>query len=198
MAKIYFRYGAMNSSKTANALMVAYNYAERGQKALLVKPDTDHREGQEALVSSRIGISLPAVFLSTFDQMGLEELRDYACVIIDEAQFLTEAEVDRLVMIADELDIPVICYGLRADFRGQLFEGSRRLLTVADTIEEMKTVCWCGKKATCNARLSESGEMIAEGPQVLLGGNERYTSLCRKHFNRRQPYPPKDGEQNER
>lgn len=197
MAKIYFRYGAMNSSKTANALMVAYNYEERGQKALLVKPDTDDREGREAVISSRIGIRMPAVFLSDFNQMGVEVLKDYACVIIDEAQFLSEAEVDRLVIIADDLNIPVICYGLRADFRGQLFEGSRRLLTVADTIEEMKTVCWCGKKATCNARLSESGEMIADGPQVLLGGNERYTSLCRKHFNLRQPYPPKEGKADE-
>ncbi|HCP14384.1 MAG TPA: thymidine kinase [Peptococcaceae bacterium] len=197
MAKIYFRYGAMNSSKTANALMVAYNYSERGQKALLVKPDTDDRISCEPLISSRIGISLPAILLSAFLKMTAEELKPYACVIIDEAQFLTAADVDRLVMIADDLNIPVICYGLRADFRGQLFEGSRCLLTVADTIEEMKTVCWCGKKATCNARVSASGEMVAEGPQVLLGGNERYTSLCRKHFNLRQPYPPKEGQSDE-
>jgi thymidine kinase len=191
MAKIYFRYGAMNSSKTANALMVAYNYAERGQKALLVKPGTDNREGDAPLITSRIGLCASAIFLYELNQMSVEQLKTYDCIIIDEAQFLKAAEVERLVMIADDLGIPVICYGLRADFRGQLFEGSQLLLTVADTIEEMKTVCWCGKKATCNARLAADGTMVKEGPQVLIGGNETYTSLCRKHFNLNMPYPPK-------
>lgn len=191
MAKIYFRYGAMNSSKTANALMVAYNYAERGQKALLVKPGTDNREGDAPLITSRIGLCASAIFLYELNQMSVKQLKTYDCIIIDEAQFLKAAEVERLVMIADDLGIPVICYGLRADFRGQLFEGSQLLLTVADTIEEMKTVCWCGKKATCNARLAADGTMVKEGPQVLIGGNETYTSLCRKHFNLNMPYPPK-------
>lgn len=191
MAKIYFRYGTMNSSKTANALMVAYNYAERGQKALLVKPGTDNREGDAPLITSRIGLCASAIFLYELNQMSVKQLKTYDCIIIDEAQFLKAAEVERLVMIADDLGIPVICYGLRADFRGQLFEGSQLLLTVADTIEEMKTVCWCGKKATCNARLAADGTMVKEGPQVLIGGNETYTSLCRKHFNLNMPYPPK-------
>lgn len=190
MAKIYFRYGAMNSSKTANALMVAYNYKERGQKALLVKPGADNREGEEPMITSRIGICMPAVFLAEFMKMSCEQIKEYNCIIIDEAQFLNTEQVNHLVMIADDLDIPVICYGLRVDFRGQLFEGSRQLLTVADTIEEVKTVCWCGKKATYNARLTETGEMLKEGPQLLIGGNERYTALCRKHYNLKQPFPP--------
>jgi len=180
----------MNSSKTANALMVAYNYQERGQKALLVKPDIDTREGELPVIKSRIGISMPAVFLRDFNKMSMEEIKEFNCVIIDEAQFLTAAQVDRLVTIADDLNIPVICYGLRTDFRGELFEGSRQLLTVADTIEEIKTVCWCGKKATFNARISPEGKIIKEGPQVLMGGNERYIALCRKHYNLGMPYPP--------
>lgn len=190
MAKIYFRYGAMNSSKTANALMVAYNYQERGQKALLVKPDIDTRDGEAPMITSRIGISMPAVLLKEFNQMDMEKLKAYHCIIIDEAQFLTASQVNHLVKIADELDIPVICYGLRLDFRGELFEGSRQLLTVADTIEEIKTVCWCGKKATYNARISSTGEVLKEGPQVLIGGNEKYIALCRKHYNLNMACPP--------
>ena len=167
MAKIYFRYGVMNSSKTANALMVAYNYAERNQKALLVKPPA----GDFALMTD-------------------EELAEYDCVILDEAQFFGVEVIERLVHIADDLNIPCICYGLRTDFRGVLFPASLRLMELADTIEEVKTVCWCGKKALYNARLDEAGQMVVEGPQIYIGGNESYTTLCRKHYNLRQPFPP--------
>lgn len=190
MAKLYFRYGAMNSSKTANALMVAYNYAERGQRALLVKPGTDNREGHSPMITSRIGLSLPAVLLEDFNIMTPEELAKYHCVIVDEAQFLNENEVERLTWIVDELKIPVICYGLRTDFLGRLFEGSQALLRLADTIEEIKTVCWCGKKATCNARITTQGKMVTEGPQVLIGGNDRYVAVCRRHYRLQQPNKP--------
>ena len=192
MAKIYFRYGVMNSSKTANALMVAYNYAERNQKALLVKPPADDREGREPRISSRIGLSMPAVFAGDFALMTDEELAEYDCVILDEAQFFGVEVIERLVHIADDLNIPCICYGLRTDFRGVLFPASLRLMELADTIEEVKTVCWCGKKALYNARLDEAGQMVVEGPQIYIGGNESYTTLCRKHYNLRQPFPPED------
>lgn len=190
MAKLYFRYGAMNSSKTANALMVAYNYAERGQRALLVKPGTDNRDGHAPFITSRIGLSLPAVLLEDFNEMGAEALSQYHCIIVDEAQFLSENEVERLTWIVDELGIPVICYGLRTDFLGHFFEGSQALLRLADTIEEIKTVCWCGRKATCNARINEEGKMVTEGPQVLIGGNDRYVAVCRRHYRLQQPYKP--------
>ncbi|MDY3280647.1 MAG: thymidine kinase, partial [Eubacteriales bacterium] len=147
MAKLYFRYGAMGSSKTANAVMVQYNYQERGQKALMLKPRLDNRDG-ERVVGSRAGLHAACSYMEEIDQLPL---RDYDCVIVDEAQFLKKAQVERLVEIVDQMNIPVICYGLRTDFQGNLFEGSQWLLAWADTIEEVKTVCWCGKKATCNA-----------------------------------------------
>ena len=177
MAKLYFRYGAMGSSKTANAIMVQYNYQERGQKALILKPRLDTRDG-ERVVSSRCGLSADCAYIEELDRINV---RDYACLIVDEAQFLTKEQVQLLVDIVDRKNVPVICYGLRADFQGNLFEGSHWLLAWADSIEEIKTVCWCGKKATCNARLS-GGRVIKEGEQVLLGGNESYIALCRKHW----------------
>ena len=177
MAKLYFRYGAMGSSKTANAIMVQYNYEERGQKALMVKPALENRDGAR-IVASRSGLQADCEFI---EDLTLEEAKKYDCIIVDEAQFLTNAQVQLLVDIVDKGNVPVICYGLRADFRGNLFEGSHWLLAWADSIEEIKTVCWCGKKATCNARLS-GGRVIKEGEQVLLGGNESYIALCRKHW----------------
>ena len=150
MAKLYFRYGVMGSSKTANALMVRYNYEERGQEALLVKTP--------------------------------RQLKPYACIIVDEAQFLTRDEVRYLTDLVDDWNIPVICYGLRTDFKGELFPGSAELLATADVIEEVKTICWCGKKALCNARFDESGHVIKEGEQVVLGANDKYIGLCRKHW----------------
>lgn len=181
MAKLYFRYGVMGSSKTANALMVSYNYAERGQRALLVKPSVDQRDG-ERFVASRAGLSAPCIYFHELQQYSEEELRQYDCVIVDEAQFLSRDEVRYLTDLVDDLNLPVICYGLRADFSGELFPGSLELLASADIIEEIKTICWCGKKATCNARLDANGRVVKIGEQVVLGANDRYTALCRRHW----------------
>ena len=187
MAKLYFRYGAMGSSKTANAIMVQYNYAERGQKVLMVKPQLDNRDG-ERTVLSRCGLSTECVFMEELP--GIDD-RQYDCVIVDEAQFLTKEQVQQLVRIVDELNVPVICYGLRADFQGNFFEGSLWLMAWADSIEEVKTICWCGRKATCNARVMD-GRVIKEGDQILLGGNSQYVSLCRKHWASGELGPRKD------
>ncbi|MGI6192585.1 MAG: thymidine kinase [Christensenellales bacterium] len=178
MAKLYFRYGAMGSSKSANALMVRYNYEERNQKVLLVKPELDSRDG-ERVVTSRCGLSSPCEYL---DALYDRDVKQYDCVIVDEAQFLTKKQVERLVEIVDEEGVPVIAYGLRADFRGELFEGSQWLLAWADTIEEIKTICWCGKKATYNARFDEDGNVTKVGEQIVLGANDRYVGLCRRHW----------------
>ncbi len=180
MAKLYFRYGAMGSSKTANALMVEYNYFERGKKALLVKPKLDSRDG-DYTIRSRIGLQKEGILLEQLTAMSDDALRKYDCVIVDEAQFATKAQVEFMVHIVDDLEVPVICYGLRTDFRREFFEGSLWLMAWADKIEEIKTVCWCGKAATCNARIGEDGHMVREGEQVMMGGNDRYISLCRKH-----------------
>ena len=181
MAKLYFRYGVMGSSKSANALMVRYNYEERGQRALMVKPMLDQREGEE-IVNSRIGLRHPCVWFEELERMGREDIRAYQCVIVDEAQFLTREQVRFLTDVVDELNVPVICYGLRADFKGDLFPGSEALLAWADIIEEVKTICWCGKKAICNARFDQSGRVLKEGAQVVLGANDCYIGLCRKHW----------------
>lgn len=181
MAKLYFRYGVMGSSKTANALMVSYNYEERGQQALLVKPAVDQRDG-ERFVASRAGLSAPCVYFHEMRARDPESLRQYACIIVDEAQFLSGDEVRYLTDLVDDYGIPVICYGLRADFRGELFPGSQELLASADIIEEIKTICWCGKKAIHNTRFDERGKVAREGAQVVLGSNDRYTALCRKHW----------------
>jgi len=177
MAKLYFRYGAMGSSKTANAIMVRHNYMERGQKVLILKPRLDNRDG-ETIIGSRCGLTCECEFIEDIDRFNV---KDFDCVIVDEAQFLTKAQVEKLVHIVDVDNVPVIAYGLRADFQGNLFEGSQWLLAWADTIEEVKTICWCGKKATCNARLL-NGKVVKEGEQIQLGGNESYISLCRKHW----------------
>ena len=177
MAKLYFRYGAMGSSKTANAIMVQYNYQERGQNALMLKPRLDSRDGERS-VGSRSGLSAPCRYVEELDAI---DLTGCDCLIVDEAQFLTKAQVQRLVDIVDDRGIPVICYGLRADFQGNLFEGSHWLMAWADTIEEIKTVCWCGRKATTNARIL-NGKVVKSGEQIVLGGNESYVALCRKHW----------------
>ena len=143
MAKLYFRYGVMGSSKTANALMVRYNYEERGQKALMVKPEIDQRDG-ERIVSSRIGLNHGCIYFSELQSLPDEEITSYQCIIVDEAQFLTRQEVEFLTDVVDDMNVPVICYGLRADFKGNLFSGSEALLALADIIEEVKTICWCG------------------------------------------------------
>ncbi|MBQ9408453.1 MAG: thymidine kinase [Clostridia bacterium] len=177
MAKLYFRYGAMGSSKTANAIMVRFNYLERGQNCIMLKPRLDTRDG-ERIVASRSGLTAPCHYVEELDNI---DLTDVDCVIVDEAQFLTKAQVEKLTHIVDDLNIPVIAYGLRADFRGELFEGSTWLLAWADSVEEVKTVCWCGRKATYNARLLD-GRVTKTGEKIVLGGNESYTALCRKHW----------------
>ena len=181
MAKLYFRYGVMGSSKTANALMVRYNYEERGQEALLVKPSVDQRDGAR-FVASRAGLSSPCIYFSDLRAMDADRLKPYACIIVDEAQVLSREEVQYLTHLVDDLNIPVICYGLRADFKGELFPGSQELLASADIIEEVKTICWCGKKAICNARFDAQGRVLKEGEQVVLGANDQYIGLCRRHW----------------
>ena len=181
MAQLYFKYGAMGSSKTANALMARFNYEERGQEALMVKPRLDQRDGDH-MVRSRIGLTHECVYFHEMRAMDEAEMKKYACVIVDEAQFLTHAQVDYLTEIVDDMNVPVICYGLRADFSGRLFPGSEALLACADIIEEVKTICWCGKKAICNARFDENGVVLKEGEQVVLGANDCYIGLCRKHW----------------
>ncbi|HEY5583902.1 MAG TPA: thymidine kinase [Ruminiclostridium sp.] len=187
MAKLYFRYGAMNSSKTANALMVKYNYEERDQKVLLMKPSTDSRDGK-CTIKSRAGLKEECLIINRDSDIYkivceyIEMNSIVNCVIVDEAQFLTKSQVYNLTRLVDGQKIPVICYGLRADFKGELFEGSQYLLAWADTIEEIKTICWCGKKAIMNARY-QGNTIIKEGEQVEVGGNDRYISLCRAHWH---------------
>lgn len=180
MAKLFFYYGAMNSSKTANALMTHFNYQEVGQTALLCKTEVDTRDGVSK-IRSRIGLEQDCILLKELEKMSEEEIRRYDCIIVDEAQFATREQVDFLSDIVDYYDVPVICYGLRTDFQNNLFPGSERLIAIADTIREVKTVCWCGRKAICNARYNEKG-IVREGSQVFLGANDSYVSLCRKHF----------------
>lgn len=178
MAKLYYRYGAMGSSKTANAIMVQYNYMERGQKVLMLKPKLENRDGAST-VKSRCGLETECRFV---EDVTVDSVLGYDCVIVDEAQFLTKAQVQLLVRIVDEAGIPVICYGLRTDFQENFFEGSMWLMAWADSIEEVKTICWCGRKAICNARVV-NGRVVKEGDQILLGGSSQYVSLCRKHFH---------------
>ena len=187
MAKLYFRYGAMGSSKTANALMVHYNYWERGKNALLLKPAIDVRDGVNR-IKSRCGLENDCVLFHDLDLEAVKTGR-YDCLIVDEAQFLTKDEVELLCSIVDDWDVPVICYGLKTDFQGNFFEGSQWLLARADTIEEVKTICWCGRKATCNARLDGKGGITKEGEQVVLGANDKYIGLCRKHWRLGDPGP---------
>ena len=178
MAKLYFRYGAMGSSKTANAVMVQYNYQERGRKVLMLKPKLENRDGA-TIVRSRCGLEAQCRFVEELGEISLDGIE---CVIVDESHFLTAEQVKQLVDIVDERDIPVICYGLRTDFRREPFEGSMWLLAWADVIEELKTVCWCGDGASCNTRFNEKGEIIREGAQVFLGANDDYVALCRRHY----------------
>ncbi len=180
MAKLYFRYGAMGSSKTANLLMVDYNYTERDQKALVLKPRIDNRDGNQT-VKSRMGVNKECLFVEDFVKMSNDVIKTYDCILVDEAQFVSKADVEFFTYVVDELNVPVICYGLRTDFQRNLFEGSMWLLAWADTIEEIKTICWCGRKAICNARLDEKGQIIRSGELVVMGGTGKYVALCRKH-----------------
>lgn len=181
LAKLYFKYGTMGSSKTAQALITKFNYEERGMAVWLIKPATDDRDGVD-IVASRIGLSARAQVIYP-DSDPLFELarRGRTDVIIcDECQFLTPAQVDSLREIVDEKGIPVLCFGLRADFRTMTFPGSKRLFELADSITEIKTICACGAKATVNARLDSRGEVVTKGAQVLIGGNDSYIAMCHK------------------
>lgn len=181
MAKLYFKYGVMGSSKTANAIMTVYNYNSLNQKALIVKPEVDNRTPGN-IIESRTGIRYSCLYFSELRNLDVDKLKEYAAIIVDEAQFLTTEQVDWLTYLVDDLDIPVLCYGLRADSMGHLFEGSKRLFEVADSIQEIKTVCWCGRKATYNARFDTDGNVIKSGNQIEIGANDKYIGLCRKHW----------------
>lgn len=185
MSKLIFRYGAMGSSKTANALMVRYNYVEKGKSVVLLKPKCEDRDGAK-MIKSRIGLAEPCEFAEDFLERYSGE--HYDCVIVDEVQFLAPEVIDRLSDLVDKYNITVICYGLRTDFQSKLFPGAARLLELADDIEQIKTICWCGKRAHFNARILD-GQMVTEGEQVQLGGNESYTALCRKHYKERKIAP---------
>lgn len=179
MAKLYFKYGAMGSSKTANALITKFNYEERGMKVWLIKPSIDVRDGAD-VVRSRIGLSSKADIITPDKDLYAEYQNHLDChvIITDECQFFTPAQIDQLRRIVDKLNIPVLCYGLRTDFLTHLFPGSSRLFEVADSITEIKTICECGKKAIVNARIDESGKIVTEGGQILLGGNDSYVAMC--------------------
>ena len=182
MGKLYFKYGAMGSSKTAQALITKYNYEENGLKVWLIKPSADTRDGADIL-RSRIGLEakvdriLPEDDIYDLFSTGKTDSR---VIIVDECQFMTPAQIDQLRSIANDFDIPVMCFGLRTDFLTKLFPGSLRLMEVADTIIEIKTICDCGNKATVNARIDENGHIVTQGQQVMLGGNDSYIAMCHR------------------
>ena len=190
MAKLYFNYSSMNAGKSTALLQADYNYRERGMTTILFTSSKDERYGKNEIVS-RIGISAPAAYF--FEDTNLYETfikqsktKPIDCVLIDEAQFLSKEQVHQLGRIVDELDTPVLTFGIRTDFRGELFEGSKYLLAWSDNIKEIKTVCHCGSKATMVIRIDSKGDIILQGSQIEVGGNESYIPLCRKHFNLKQ------------
>lgn len=187
MAKLYFKFGAMGCSKTAQALITKFNYEERNMKAVLLKPAIDDRDGAD-IVKSRIGLYERVVAVK--EDENLYELyntrfSDCDAVIVDECQFLTPEQVDQLSLITMEKDVPVLCFGLSTDFTTHLFPGSKRLFEIAESITEIKSVCTCGAKATVNARLDDKGEVVTSGSQVCIGGNGRYVAMCRKCWLKR-------------
>ncbi|HYD25224.1 MAG TPA: thymidine kinase [Croceibacterium sp.] len=185
MAKLYFYYASMNAGKSTNLLQANFNYGERGMATMLWTAALDHRSDKP--IASRIGLGADAHRFgpgtNLWEAVSAQHRETpLACVLIDEAQFLTATQVWQCARLADEAGIPVLCYGLRTDFRGDLFPGSAVLLGIADTLVELKAVCHCGRKATMNVRLDEHGEPVARGAQTQIGGNEQYLALCRKHF----------------
>jgi thymidine kinase len=189
MAKLYFYYSAMNAGKTTTLLQSAHNYRERGMRVAILTPRLDHRDGS-GTVASRIGLRADGTSFGHDDDLermvrvSVENNGPLHCVLIDEAQFLTKAQVWQLTEIVDALKIPVLCYGLRTDFRGELFEGSQYLLAWADELQEIKTICHSGSKATMTVRVDAKGRAVQDGPQVEIGGNERYVSVSRAEFKR--------------
>ncbi len=185
MAKLYFKYGAMGSSKTAQALTTKFNYEERDMTVWLIKPSADTRDGAD-IIRSRIGLEQKADVIKPDDDIA-ERFNAHGrtdVIIADEANFFTPAQIDGLRYIVDELDIPVLCFGLRTDFLTHTFPGSHRLLELADSITEIKTICSCGSKAVVNARIDAEGRVVTEGSQVLLGGNDCYIAMCHKCWKR--------------
>ncbi|EJD6669440.1 thymidine kinase [Providencia rettgeri] len=187
MAQLYFYYSAMNAGKSTSLLQSSYNYNERGMRTVIFTAEIDNRFAQ-GKVSSRIGLSAEALVYSTTTDMAEVIKRENQsqkvhCVLIDECQFLTKKQVEELCDIVDNEDIPVLCYGLRTDFAGQLFAGSQYLLAWADKLVELKTVCYCGRKANKVLRIGSDGIAVYEGAQVDIGGNEKYISVCRKHYS---------------
>ena len=186
MAQLYFRYSTMNAGKSIELIKVAYNYEERGKRVLTLVPSADNRYGT-GVITSRIGIQRQAIMVSQDSNileifMREKEKDDIDCVLIDECQFLKKHHVQELVEIVDSFNVPVLAYGLKNDFRNEMFEGSYYLLIYADKIEEIKTICWCGRKATMIARIVD-GEFVKRGEQVVIGVYDMYVSLCRKHYN---------------
>ena len=183
MAKLYFKYGAMGSSKTAQALITKYNYEENDMKVWLIKPSADTRDGAEIL-RSRIGLQARVEVMVPGEDIYGKYAREYNgnchAVIVDECQFMTEEQINQLRAIVDDFDVPVMCFGLRTDFQTKLFPGSRRLMEVADAIQEIKTICDCSAKATVNARIDSEGYIVTEGAQVVLGGNDSYIAMCHR------------------
>ncbi len=189
MAKLYFYFSAMNAGKTTTLLQSAHNYRERGMRVAILTPRLDHRDGS-GVVASRIGLQAEGIAFGRDDDLQRVVEADIAahgplhCVLVDEAQFLTRAQVWQLSEVVDALRIPVLCYGLRTDFRGELFEGSQYLLAWADELSEIKTICHSGRKATMTVRVNEAGHALQAGPQVEIGGNERYVSVSREEFKK--------------
>ena len=185
MAKLYFKYGAMGSSKTAQALTTKFNYEERGMKVWLIKPSIDDRDGANT-VRSRIGLAADATVITPDMDVyeAFSRLDGYHVIITDECQFFTAAQIDQLRNIVDKMNVPVLCFGLRTDFLTHMFEGSRRLFEVADSITEIKTICTCGKKAIVNARIDSTGRVVTVGGQIMLGGNDSYVAMCHSCWKR--------------
>ncbi len=186
MAKLYFYYASMNAGKSTVLLQASFNYRERGMRTMLFTAAIDDRAGQ-GVIASRIGLSAPADMFAPETDLFAAVASAHAvgtlnCVLVDEAQFLTKDQVWQLAHVADDLGIPVLCYGLRTDFLGNLFPGSQWLLAIADTLSELKAVCACGRKATMNLRIDGQGKPVASGQQTEIGGNDRYVALCRRHF----------------
>lgn len=181
MAKLYFKYGAMGSSKTAQALITKFNYEELGMSVWLIKPGTDTRDGAD-VIKSRIGLTAKAEVIMPEDDIiaAYRRAGTHDVIIADEAQFLTPEQIDGLRQLVDDEDLPVLCFGLRTDFLTHFFPGAQRLMELADSLTEIKTICACGRKATVNARIDERGRIVTEGSQVLLGGNDRYIAMCHK------------------
>lgn len=181
MAKLYFKYGAMGSSKSAQALITKFNYEELGMSVWLIKPSTDTRDGAET-IKSRIGLSCEAAVITPGQSItaAYRAAGKHDVIIADEAQFFTPEQIDELRELVDEDDLPVLCFGLRTDFLTHFFPGAQRLMELADSITEIKTVCACGRKATVNARIDEAGHIITQGSQVFLGGNDSYIAMCHK------------------